>query len=243
MKTKTRALISLTALTTLLVSFGLVYPQSKNSDTQINVSPGQLYLVDGRASLGKRGTLYCGPASPAVMNPHATSGTAGLGVNVDLSFGYLPFTRVRSLPGDRFSASESFMGTWAVRYIEPAEASRAETVTTVYFSGRLTSGIISTMRGGATAFELYGVTSRSSQVCGTEVDYDTNRDARRYVRLSGTCGNDQQVTFQLGRRPPVDHGGDLSFEMPDVFAVATFRGNISCGQITDRSRVRTNLNR
>ena len=243
MNNKTRALFSLIALTTMFASFGLVYSQTKNSATQITVSPGQFYLVDGRASLGKGGRLYCGAGSPVGMNPLGVGGSSGPLVNVDLSFGILPFDRVGSLPFDRFSTSESFTGTWAVRNIYPAEASRAESIAAVYFSGRMTSGLISSMRGGATAFDLYGVTSLSGQVCGTEGDYNTNRDARRYVRLTGTCGNDQEVTFQLGRRPPADHGGDTSFEPADIFAYGTFRGNISCGQITDRSRVRTNLSK
>ena len=244
MKSKTKASLSLIALITMLVSSILVYPQGNKSITQISVSPGQLYMVDGRASLGAKGRLRCGPSSPVAMGRFGgtdSGGAAGQTVNVDLSFGLIPFTRVRFPAADMFTPSESFIGSWAVRNIYPAEASRAESVASNYFFGPITSGSATSTGGGATTFDLYGVTSMSSQICGTEGNYDTNRSARRFVRLTGTCGNDQEVTFQLGRRPPTDHGGDIYFDQADIFAYGTFRGNISCGQITDRSRVRTNL--
>jgi hypothetical protein len=238
----------LMALAVLSISPEPLQAQIGNSGktaSQINVSPGELFLIDGRASVGPKGRLRCGQASPIAMgrfgNPDA-GGAVGQTVHLDLSFGLLPFTRVR-FPSDPFSPSESYIGSWTVRNIYPAEKSRPETVASNYFRGPLTSGSASSMSGGNRTFDLYGVTNFSSQVCGTEGDYDTNLRARRYVRLTGACGNDQEVRFQMARHPPVDHGGDLYFEESDIFAYGTFRGNIACGVTTDRSRVRTNLSK
>jgi hypothetical protein len=242
MKRKTRVRFIVIALTTMFVSFGLVYPQSNNSVTQINISPGQLYLVDGRGGLTDTGRFYCGAASPVIMKPlGGVGGAMGPFVKLDLSFGYLPFSRVRYPGSDLFSPSESFIGAWAVRTISPASDSFPKSVSLVHFSGPLTSGVISAQRTGTTAFELYGTTSLSGSVCGVERDWRTNSAARRYVRLVGTCGNDQEVTVEVGRWPPTDHDGEIRFETAELFAYGTFRGNISCGQITDRRRVRTDL--
>jgi hypothetical protein len=251
MKMKTLPSIIVITVTTMLLSSSLIYPQSsKNVASQLAISPGSLYLVDGRASLeetGERRRLSCGLASPVAMgkfaNPNAGGATGAL-VKVDLSFGYLPFSRVGFASSDRFTASESFIGSWAVRNVS-ATAAGGESIALTHFRGPITSGTISSMPGSAPVFDLYGVTNLSAATCGVEGDRNAHRDARRYVRISGTCGNgtDQDLTFQVAVRPPVDRGGELSFEQRDLFAYGTFRGNISCGQITDRSRVRTNLDR
>lgn len=201
----------------------------------------EISFVDGRGGLGERGRLSCGQASPVAMGKFSgpkSGGATGPNVKVDLSFGYYPFARVRFPAPDRFGPNETFFGSWAVRNIV---GSSPETVGLIYFRGNLTSGSFFSGRGQATQFDLYGVTTLSGPVCGVEGTYEANRDARRYVRLTGVCGNDQEVMFQLSRRPPVDHDGDLSFEQADIFSYGTFRGNISCGQTTDRSRVRTSL--
>lgn len=250
MKTKSTTIlmcVMLMALMTLSTIQGTLHAQTGSSAktaSQIATSPGEIFLIDGRASAGPKGRLRCGAASPIAMgtfgNPNA-GGASGQTVHIDLSFGLLPFTRVR-YPADPFSPSESYIGSWAVRNIYPAEPSRPETVASNYFRGPLTSGS-ATSSGSTRTFDLYGVTTHSSQVCGTEGDYETNVRARRYVRLTGTCGNDQEVRFQIARQPPVNHGGDIYFEESDIFAYGTFRGNISCGATTDRSRVRTTLAR
>jgi len=226
MKMKTLAWAIAIAVTAMLLGSGLIYPQSsKNVASQIAVSPGSLYLVDGRASLedtGERRQLHCGVASPIAMgkfgNPKAGGATGSI-VKVDLSFGQIPFSRVRFPADDRFSASESFIGSWAVRNIT-ATAAGGESVALIHFRGPITSGTISSAPGSAPVFDLFGVTNLSAPTCGVEGDRNAHRDARRYVRISGTCGSgrDQDITFQVAVRPPVDHNGDLYFEPRDLFA-------------------------
>ena len=243
MKMKTLASVIVTAVTAMFLSCALIYPQSSKTVTsELAVSPGSLYLVDGRAGLANS-RPRCGPASPDGMNPvGGTFGLMGPFVKLDLSFGYLPFSRLRSATADPFSPSESFIGTWTVRNITPPDGAFPESVSLIHFNGRLTSGLISPMRGGTTGFELYGITTFTNDTCGIQVKREAYRIVRRYLRIAGTCGTDQDLTFQIGERPPVDRGGYLAFADADLFISGTFKGNITCRQTTDRREVRTNLN-
>ena len=235
---------TLIALVALFMSHGTLFAQTMKDSSQLS-TPGGIYFIDGRASLSEKGRLQCGLGSPVAMgkfgNPNG-GGATGQTVKLDLSFGIVSGFQTRpTLAFDMFSRNESYFGSFAARNIYPAEPSRPETVASIYFDGTITWGSVSPMRGGVTGFDLFGITNFSSRVCGEEGNYDTNRDARRYVRLTGTCGNDQEVSFQLSRRPPVGQSGDVELQPTDIFASGTFRGNISCGGTTDRNRVRTNL--
>jgi hypothetical protein len=233
---------ALMVLVVISVSSGSVYAQVSNpgSEASQRVTPlGQFYFADGRGSLNPADWLSCGLASPVASGRYSgptSGGAVGQLVKVDLSFGLLP-------ADDRAGARETYIGSWAVRNIYPSETSRGESVGLIYFNGSFTSGSITQVKGGATVFDLYGTTSFSSPVCGTKGDYKMDRYVQRYVRLYGVCGNDQDVTFEVARRPPVNHNGLLFFENEDLYAYARFKGNISCGQTTDRRRVRIDLTR
>ena len=235
---------TLIALAAMFMSHVSLFAQTRKDSSQLSISPGEIYVIDGRASLAENGRLQCGHGSPVAMGKFANpngGGATGQTVKLDLSFGVVPFQTRPPVAFDMFSRNESYLGSFAVRNIYPAEPSRPETVASIYFDGTITWGSVSPMRGGVTGFDLLGVTNFSSGVCGEEVDYKTNRYARRYIRLTGTCGIDQEVSFQLSRRPPVGESGDVDLQATDIFASGTFRGNISCGRTVDRSRIRTNL--
>jgi hypothetical protein len=244
-KLKNRMSLSATALIALagmLMSHGRLAAQIGKTDPQTTTRT-ELYFVDGRASLGEKGRLRCGVGSPIAMGPLGNpDGGGGMGelIKLDLSFGLVPVLQARpTVVEDMFRPREGSFGSFAVRSIfsKPTH----ETVSLIYFHGSITSGTVSQTRGGLSAFDLLGVTNFSGQACGVEGKYAAHRDARRYVRMTGTCGNDQEVSFQVSRRPPLGYAGEVYLQPIDIFAYGTFRGNISCGRTTDRSRVRTTL--
>jgi hypothetical protein len=222
-------------LTILFCSSLPAYSQTTGSQTATSqqvATTGQFSFVDGRGGMAEKGWLRCGPAS---ANP--TFGNVGSLNKVDLSFGLLP-------AGDRLGSTEAVVGSWAVRAIVAGDGTRPESIANTFFDGGYTRGNIAPLKGGGRAYDLYGFTNFTGSLCSGagrsagSADYTT----RNYVRLYGACGNDQDVTFELSRRPAVtDSNGFIYFEEGDIIARGAYRGNIACGQTTDRNRVRTNL--
>lgn len=185
-------------------------------------------FADGRAGMSEKETIACGPAS---RNP--TYFARSVSNKIDLSFGTIPPA------GDRLGDTERIIGSWAVRAIYPAEAGRPETVSNIFFNGGFTSGSVTEAKGGARVFDLYGTTGFTGSMCLMKSGGDTQR---RYVRISGVCGGaGEEVRFEVSTRPAVNQNGIVYFNEGDIFASGRFRGNITCGTTTDRTRVRTNL--
>ena len=226
-------------LTLLLTTFGMVFfggepgaYAQKTTDAAALQQAGSSVsrgfpFADGRAGMSEKETIACGPAS---RNPlyYAQSVLH----KIDLSFATIP-------PGDRLGDTERVIGSWAVRAIFPAEAGRPETVSNIYFHGGFTGGSVTQAKGGARVFDLYGTTGFTGSMCLMQSGGDTQR---RYVRISGVCGGaDEEVRFEVSTRPAVNQNGIVYFNESDIFASGRFRGNITCGTTTDRTRVRTNL--
>jgi hypothetical protein len=197
-----------------------------DSPKQVVTRPGTFSFVDGGGSLSAKQYLVCGPASGFAMTG---SGPGQPGpFTIDLSFGVLP-------AGDRLGDIATVIGSWVVR--SPAAA---------IFDGGVSSGTILPSKGGGTVYELYGFTHFTGTTCNgfgrvtAGADYST----RNPVRIYGACGNDQEITFELSRRPLVtDKNGFRYFDEAGVLSRGTFRGNVTCGQTADRNQVRVNLSR
>ena len=206
------------------VAVGIAQGGQLDTPQQVVARPGTFSFVDGRGNLSPKQYLVCGPASGFAMT---SSGPGQPGpFTIDLSFGVLP-------AGDRLGDTESVIGSWVVR--SPAAA---------IFDGGVSSGTIVPAKGGGTFYELYGYTNFTGTTCNgfgrvtAPADYDT----RNPVRIYGACGNDQEINFELSRRPLVtDKNGFRYFDEAGMFARATFRGNVACGRTADRARVRVNL--
>ena len=234
MRKKIRVLFTVATLAAALVvmlSGNNIYAQ-ENTSQQVVLRPGTFSFVDGRASMSEKGMLRCGPAS---INP--LWGSTGSSNKVDLSLGLIP-------AGERLGDTETFIGSWAVRSILEGGGGRPESIASYFYDGGVTRGTITPTRGGGIFYELYGFTNNTGSLCNSKGRFSAPADyiTRNHVRIYGACGNDQEVTFELSRRPPVTASNGLTyFEESDILARGTFRGNIACGQTTDRNRVRTNL--
>ena len=187
--------------------------------------PRMISFADGRGSISGKEQLTCGPAS-LLAQTSPDVGPRGP-FYIDLSFGILP-------AGDRLGDTESVIGSWAVR----SGAGPA-------FDGGVSRGTISGAKGGVMLYELYGYTNFTGSNCnGTGrgapgADYGT----RNPVRIYGACGSGQDITFEVSRSPLVSSPIGVGFNPASILARATFRGDVSCGQTNDRSRVRINLSR
>jgi hypothetical protein len=198
---------------------------AQKADSQQVARPGGTFtFADGGGSMPMSEHLVCGPATLAGQ---ANPGGGPRGPNhVELSFGILP-------SGDRLGDTGGVTGSWVVR----------STAGPLYHGG-VSRGTVTPAKGGVMLYELYGFTNFTGSSCNgfdrgaPGADYDT----RNPVRIFGACGTDQEITVEISRRPlTTDKNGFTSFDESGVIARATFRGNVACGQTSDRSRVRTSL--
>jgi hypothetical protein len=214
----------------LNLSISTVYGQIKESpSTQRVPQPGEFSFVDtARAGLPTKQTLQCGAASG---NPGWFAN--GEFIKTDLSFGLVP-------PTERLGSSEQYIGSWAVRSIFPADATRPETISSIYFDGFFNSGSVSAVgKGGTRGFDLSGSTYFTGSLCDARANYDT----RYYVRFVGFCGANQDISFEMSLRPPVNNGFLIYFNEEDIYAKGTFNGSVTCEMTNDSRRVRTELSR
>jgi hypothetical protein len=216
---------------TVIICSHQALSQKKNPQTiytQQVPRTGEFSFLDGQGRLGETGILRCGPASI-----NTVSGSPGNTNKIDVSFGVIP-------ADERITNGKAtIFGSWNVRSIFPAVGTRPETISSYFFDGSFIHGTILNARGGGQVFDLYGTTNFIGSMCNVNADYTT----RRPVHIYGICGNDQEVNFEVLTRLPATVNGIINLDGRTVFASGIFRGNISCGRTTDRTRVRTNLSR
>lgn len=226
------AITALSVALSIMLCSHRTYSQKQNpqkiGSTQVP-RPGEFPFLNGRVTMGAAETLRCGQASRLPSN-----GYRGGNVKIDMSFGQIA-------PDERtVNGRATVFGSWNVRAIYPAEGTtRPETIAAYFFDGSFTHGTILDARGGGQVFDLYGTTNFMSDMCNQSADYTT----RRPVHIYGICGDDQEVNFEVLTRLPATVNGIINLDQRTVIASGIFRGNVTCGKTTDRTRVRTNLSR